>query len=63
MSQCPCCHDTKNQVEAGKNGSGSQHYKCKPCGRRYNPEPSQMYGDDLRQKAIEKKIFLDKKTS
>ncbi len=25
---------------------------CKPCQRRYTPEPSQMYSDETRQLAV-----------
>ena len=57
MSKCLYCHDTKKQVKAGKNASGSQRYKCNLCQRRYTPEPSQMYGDEMRQRAI--KMYVD----
>jgi len=52
MNECPYCHQTEKQVKAGKNGSGSQRWKCNPCGRRYTPEPSQLYSDEMRQQAI-----------
>lgn len=52
MSTCPYCHDTEKQVKAGKHESGSQRYLCKVCQRRYTPEPSQHYGDEMRQQAV-----------
>jgi transposase-like protein len=52
MSECPYCHDTENQVKAGLTGVGSQRWKCKPCKRRYTPEPRQMYSDELRQQVV-----------
>ena len=30
---------------------------CKPCKRRYTPEPSQMYGDEMRLQAV--KLYAD----
>lgn len=57
MSQCPYCHDQDQQVKAGKNDSGSQRYQCKVCRRRYTPEPSQLYGDGMRQQAV--KLHVD----
>lgn len=57
MSECPYCHDTENQVKAGKNTSGSQRYKCKMCERRYTPEPSQTYSDEMRLQAV--KLYAD----
>lgn len=57
MSPCPYCQDTENQVKAGKNQSGSQRYKCKPCQRRYTPEPSQMYSDAMRRQAV--RLYVD----
>lgn len=52
MSTCPYCQDTENQVKAGKTEAGSQRWKCKPCSRRYTPEPRQMYSDEMRQEAV-----------
>lgn len=57
MSECPFCHDTENQVKAGKTGVGSQRWKCKPCNRRYTPEPKQTYSDEMRQQAV--KLYAD----
>ena len=57
MNECPYCHSTENQVKAGKTGAGSQRWRCKPCARRYTPEPRQMYSDEMRQQAI--KMYAD----
>jgi transposase-like protein len=52
MPECPYCHDRENQIKGGKTGVGSQRYKCKPCSRRYTPEPRQMYSDEMRLNAV-----------
>lgn len=57
MSKCPYCHDTEKQVKAGKHESGSQRYKCNLCQKRYTPEPSQMYSDAMRRKAV--RLYAD----
>ena len=57
MNICPYCQSSENQVKAGKNKSGSQKYLCKRCGRRNTPEPSQMYGDEIRLQAV--KLSVD----
>ena len=57
MNRCPYCQSSEKQVKAGKNKSGSQKYLCKGCGRRYTPEPSQMYGDAIRLQAV--KLSVD----
>ncbi len=46
-----CEHSDGDQtVKDGKNGSGSQRYKCKACGRHFTPEPNEIgYGLDMRQ--------------
>lgn len=40
MNECPNCGAQSGQVKNGRNPSGSQRYKCKPCGRIYTPEPT-----------------------
>ena len=57
MINCPYCQTSEEPVKAGKTGSGSQRYKCKGCGRRYTPEPHQMYGEALRLQAV--KLSVD----
>ncbi len=58
MSKCPHCHDTEQQVKAGRNESGSQRYLCKVCKRRYTPEPKPRgYPQSLREQAL--KMYVD----
>jgi hypothetical protein len=53
MLQCPNCQGTADQLKAGRNPSGSQRYKCKPCSRKYTPEPNPNgYSSDLRRQAV-----------
>ncbi len=37
--KCPRCKTVQRQVKNGKNGSGSQKYRCNECGAVYTPEP------------------------
>src|SRR5258708_206610 len=54
MNQCPYCQETRQQVKAGLNDSGSQRWCCKNCGRRYTPEPTpQGYPDAVRKQAVQ----------
>lgn len=58
MKQCPYCQQSEQQVKAGRNRSGSQRWKCQPCGRRYTPEPTEHgYPDALRQQAV--RLYVD----
>jgi len=57
MNECPYCKATQNQIKAGKNKSGSQKYLCKVCQRRYTPEPSQLYSEEMRLQAV--KFYAD----
>jgi transposase-like protein len=58
MNSCPNCHATTRQVKDGSNGSGSQRWKCQPCGRKYTPEPKEQgYPVALRQQAV--KLYLE----
>jgi transposase-like protein len=53
MSTCPFCKTSAQQIKIGRNASGSQRYKCKPCGRKYTPEPKAAgYPEALRQQAV-----------
>lgn len=39
--------------ETGFTRSGSQRYKCRPCGAVYTPEPKEQgYGETMRRQAI-----------
>ena len=53
MNQCPYCQNTEHQIKAGRTGAGSQRYRGKPCDRRYTPQPSQMYRDEMRRRAVQ----------
>jgi transposase-like protein len=53
MSECPDCKTSENQIKIGFNGSGSQRYRCKNCGRKYTPEPKEPgYPEAVRQQAV-----------
>lgn len=53
MNECPYCHSQERQVKNGKQASGSQRWKCQPCGRKYTPEPkAHGYPESLRQQAV-----------
>ena len=57
MNPCPYCQARERQVKAGKNGSGSQRWKCQVCGRKYTPEPKEHgYSDALRQQAVKMSV-------
>ena len=53
MSTCPHCQRDEQQIKVGRNPSGSQRYKCKVCGRKYTPEPSEAgYPQAVRNQAV-----------
>jgi transposase-like protein len=55
----PKCQQTERQVKSGRNETGSQRYKCQPCGGRYTPEPKEQgYSDDLRLRAVQ--LYVDR---
>ncbi|MCC8169402.1 MAG: hypothetical protein LIO59_03395 [Oscillospiraceae bacterium] len=56
--QCPECGETKNQVNAGKNRSGTQRCFCKDCKKYYTLNPkTREYPEDVRRQAI--KTYYD----
>ena len=56
--RCPYCQQQTEQIKAGRNASGSQRYKCKPCNRHYTPEPSEHgYPPAVRQQAV--RMYVD----
>ena len=56
--KCPRCKQSKQQIKAGFNGSGSQRYKCKNCERIYTPEPNPIgYREEKKTEAI--RLFLE----
>ena len=55
--KCGHC-DSDQTVKDGKNGSGSQRYKCKTCGKHFTPEPNEIgYPLAISQQAIE--MYVD----
>ncbi len=51
--KCPVCGRTENQVNAGKNRSGTQRCFCKECKKYYTHEPkTREYPEEIRQQAI-----------
>jgi transposase len=58
MKTCPYCQTSGEQIKIGFNGSGSQRYRCKGCGRKYTPEPHEHgYPDQIRQQAV--RLYVD----
>jgi transposase-like protein len=56
--QCPYCSSKEDQVKAGFNQTGSQRYKCKPCGRHYTPKPKPHgYSEEVRLQAV--RLYLE----
>jgi transposase-like protein len=54
MSTCPKCHASKQQNKDGRTPAGSQRYRCKLCGCRYTPNPSEHgYDEEVRLQALE----------
>jgi len=50
---CPKCGETENQVNKGKNRSGTQRCRCLLCQIYYTPQPKRSaYGEDVRELAI-----------
>lgn len=55
--RCAQC-ESEQTVKDGKNGSGSQRYKCKACRRHFTPEPNEIgYALVVRQQAVE--MYVD----
>jgi transposase-like protein len=51
--RCPKCGKAENQVNAGKNKSGTQRCRCKECGKYYTLEPKRRaYSEEIRKNAI-----------
>ena len=51
--KCPICGKTENQVNAGKNRSGSQRCFCKECQKYYTLNPkTRKYSEEIRRQAI-----------
>jgi transposase-like protein len=51
--KCPKCNRTENQVNAGKNRSGTQRCICKYCEYKYTLNGKKReYSEETRQQAI-----------
>ena len=51
--RCPKCGKSENQINKGKNRSGTQRCKCKECGIEYTPNPKKHeYPEETKQLAI-----------
>jgi transposase-like protein len=51
--RCPKCGKIENQVNSGKNRSGTQRCKCKDCNLYYTLNPkSTVYSEEIRKEAI-----------
>ena len=51
--KCPKCNKAENQINKGRNRSGTQRCQCKDCGIYYTLEPkSREYSEETRQLAI-----------
>jgi len=49
----PICGKTENQVNAGKNRSGSQRCFCKECQKYYTLNPkTRKYSEEVRRQAV-----------
>ena len=58
--QCPICGKKENQVNAGKNRSGTQKFFCNDCRKYYTLEPkTREYPEEIRQQA--KKHFMQER--
>jgi transposase-like protein len=50
---CPNCASIENQVNHGRNRSGTQRCKCKACNKMYTLEPkTKAYTQEVRDRAI-----------
>ena len=50
---CPKCGQSTNQVNDGKNWSGTQRCKCKDCNITYTLNPKiKSYSEEVRKNAI-----------
>jgi len=51
--RCPKCGRAENQVNSGKNKSGTQRSKCKDCNIYYTLAPKRKaYTEEIRKNAI-----------
>jgi len=51
--RCPKCGKVENQIDKGKNRSGTRRCRCLTCKIYYTPEPKRnAYSEDVRDMAI-----------
>jgi len=51
--KCPSCGKVENQINKGKNRSGTQRCHCKECGTNYTQDPKTAeYPEETKQLAI-----------
>ncbi len=51
--KCPICGKTTNQMNAGKNRSGTQKCFCKDCKKYYTLNPkTREYSEEIKEQAI-----------
>lgn len=51
--RCPICGKAENQVNAGKNRSGTQRCFCNECKKYYTLDPkTREYSEEIKQQAI-----------
>jgi transposase-like protein len=51
--RCPKCGNEENQVNFGKNRSGTQRCRCKDCKATYTLDPKERaYSEEVREQAI-----------
>ena len=51
--RCPLCDKAENQINKGKNRSGTQRCICKECGVAYTLNPKKReYSEEIREQAI-----------
>jgi len=50
---CPKCGKVENQINKGRNKSGTQRCKCNECGANYTHNPKRhAYGEETRKMAM-----------
>ena len=51
--RCPKCDKVENQINSGRNKSGTQRCKCKDCNVIYTLDPkTRAYDEEIRNNAI-----------
>ena len=51
--RCPKCGQNENQINKGKNSSGTRRFRCLSCQIYYTLEPKRKaYGEDVQKQAM-----------